>query len=95
MPEETITLQIQGMTCDGCAQWIQDALKRHRGVKRARIDWRVGTGEVTFDAEHTGEQGILDDPVFQGRYTASLGGGGCPFCGAEFTVSNAGRVAAP
>lgn len=50
---------------------------------------------MTFDAENTSEQGILDDPVFRGHYTASLGGGCCPFCGAEFIVTNAGRVAVP
>lgn len=72
MAEQIITLQIEGMTCDGCAQGIRYALKRQKGVKTIKIDWRGGMGEVTFDTADTSEQDILENPVFAGHYKASL-----------------------
>ncbi len=78
MAQQTVVLKIEGMTCEGCAQSIQFALKRQRGVKRTKIDWRTGTGEVTFDTEATVEQDILENPVFEDHYKAVLvPGRGC------------------
>lgn len=36
MAEEKITLQIEGMTCDGCAQGIQQPLNGQRGSGPSR-----------------------------------------------------------
>ena len=72
MPEEKAVLRIEGMTCDGCAQGVQHALKRVAGVSGVKMDWRTGLGEVMFDTEVTSEQDILEDPIFLGHYKASL-----------------------
>ena len=78
MAEAKAVLQIEGMTCDGCAQAIQYSLKRKKGVKQVKVNWRTGQGEVTFDTEETSELDILENPVFRRHYKASLiPSGGC------------------
>ncbi|MBI2886090.1 MAG: heavy-metal-associated domain-containing protein [Chloroflexi bacterium] len=77
MAEQTVQLQIEGMTCEGCAQGIEHGLKRNKGVRRVRVDWRTGLGEVLFDSEATSEQEILENPVFQRHYKATMLGGCC------------------
>ena len=72
MAEETIVLQIRGMTCEGCAQGITYSLNRSKGVKQVKVDWRTGLGEVAFDPARTGPQEILADPAFGGHYSAQL-----------------------
>ncbi len=72
MAEQTIVLQIEGMTCDGCAQSITHALKRAPGIKQVKVDWRAGTGEVTFDALEADEQDILGHRIFTAHYRASV-----------------------
>lgn len=72
MSAETIVLQIEGMTCDGCAQGIQHALKRAKGVRAVKVNWRTGQGEVSFDPTETNELDILENPVFRRHYKASL-----------------------
>ena len=77
MSEEKVLLQIEGMTCDGCAQTISHSLKRDEGVKQVKVNWRTGQGEVTFDTEETSELDILENPAFR-HYKASLiPSGGC------------------
>ena len=79
MVEEKVFMQIGGMTCDGCAQGIQHALERTRGVKAVKVNWRSSQGEVTFDTHETSELDILEHPIFQGHYSACLlpSGGYC------------------
>lgn len=77
MADTTVTLQIEGMTCDGCAQGIRYALKRQKGIKTIKVDWRRGSGEVTFDTAETSEQDILENPIFAGHYKARLNSPGC------------------
>jgi copper chaperone CopZ len=76
MGEQTVSLQIEGMTCDGCAQTIKRYLKQDKGVMDARIDWRSGEAEVAFDREGTDEERILGNRVFQRQYKARLAGPG-------------------
>ena len=77
MAEAKAVLQIEGMTCDGCAQAIQYSLKRKKRVKQDKVNWRTGQGEVTFDTEETSELDILENPAFR-HYKASLiPSGGC------------------
>ena len=45
------TLRIEGMTCDGCARHVAQALKGVPGVESAEVgDWREGTAAVVADA---------------------------------------------
>ena len=72
MGEQTIMLEIQGMTCEGCAQGITYALKQSKGIRQVKVDWRAGLGEVAFDTALTSPEEILADPVFKGHYSAQL-----------------------
>lgn len=74
MAEQTVQLEITGMTCDGCAQSITRALKRSSGVQQVRVDWKMGRGDVVFDPAETSEQGILDNQVFEFGYEARVSG---------------------
>lgn len=76
MAEQSVLLQIEGMTCDGCAQTIKRSLKQNRGVKDVRIDWRSGVGEITFDSEATDRERIVQNRVFQRQYKAQLASSG-------------------
>lgn len=44
--ENRATLSIEGMTCENCAERVEQALKTCRGVKRAVINRRKGTATV-------------------------------------------------
>lgn len=72
MTDTTVRVSIQGMTCEGCAQSIQHALKLARGIKAVKVNWQTGQGEVTFDPAETTEADILEHAVFQGHYSACL-----------------------
>lgn len=76
MAEQTVHLEIEGMTCDGCAQTIKRALKRDQGVKEASVDWTYGIAEIAFDPDLTDEEKILANQVFQRQYKARLGHAG-------------------
>ena len=78
MAEQTIVLQIKGMTCDGCAQGIAYALKQSKGVKHVKVQWRAGLGEIAFDPTLTDPQEILAAPVFGGQYSAQPSTAGRP-----------------
>jgi copper chaperone CopZ len=46
-----LTLRIEGMTCDGCARHVTQALKGVPGVETVEVgDWREGTAVAVADA---------------------------------------------
>lgn len=57
MTERThITLRIEGMTCDGCARHVTEALKHVAGVVEAQVPgWRSGQATVVAEATVTDE----------------------------------------
>ena len=46
---ETLTLNISGMVCGGCANTVRQALLALDGVAEAGVSHVEGTAEVTFD----------------------------------------------
>lgn len=44
---ETVTLQVDGMTCGGCAKNVEKAALSVPGVKKADVDHAAGTATVT------------------------------------------------
>ncbi|MDB6027006.1 MAG: Heavy metal transport/detoxification protein [Verrucomicrobiales bacterium] len=50
---ETKQIAIEGMTCDGCVQTIEKALRKINGVKELRIDRSAALATVTFDHKQT------------------------------------------
>lgn len=57
------SLQVEGMTCQGCANAIKTALGRIEGVLDVRADWQTGKVQVSAAAgltQNTVEQAIQD-----------------------------------
>ena len=61
---EKLTLNVEGMTCGGCANSIKNALNSRDGVKSSEADVAAGTVSVEFDSavirKATLEQAIVD-----------------------------------
>ena len=45
----TVTIQVEGMTCGGCAVMIEEALKGTDGVQEARVSYERGEAWVKYD----------------------------------------------
>ncbi len=55
--QETVTIQIEGMTCEGCAVSIRKALKHLEGVKSVDVSFKKKRAIVKYDpAKVTPEQ---------------------------------------
>ncbi len=51
-PKDHIVLRVEGMTCDGCARHVTEALKSTTGVQDAQVgNWRAGQATVRTDAD--------------------------------------------
>ena len=50
---ETITLDIGGMTCQGCVGSVTRVLRATAGVSDARVSLTPGKAEVTYDPART------------------------------------------
>lgn len=94
MAEETIVLEIKGMTCEECAQSITYSLKRAKGVQNVKVDWRAKLGEVAFDPTLIGPQEILDHPAFGGQFGAQLSSQAGPVSGRRQSGKRGELVAA-
>lgn len=46
---QTATVKITGMTCDGCANQVRNALLKVDGVYDAEVNWESGVATVKFD----------------------------------------------
>lgn len=66
-----ITLRIEGMTCDGCARHVREALKKVPGVEEAQVGfWKTGQAVVVASSDVQG--GELVDAVKEAGYGAVL-----------------------
>lgn len=45
---ESLTLCIEGMSCEHCVKRVTDALKSIKGVKKAIVDLEAKSAEVTY-----------------------------------------------
>jgi copper chaperone CopZ len=50
---ETLTLNISGMTCMGCASSVERKLTEQPGVASAQVDLGAGQAEVRYDPQQT------------------------------------------
>lgn len=66
----TIDVTVEGMTCEGCAEKVRDALAKTDGVTVADVD--VASGKVTVHPDGSVERGALefaiDTAVFDAGY---------------------------
>lgn len=54
----TITLRVEGMTCDHCKQTVEGALQKVPGVQEARVDLQKKTATVRYDETKTNETAL-------------------------------------
>jgi mercuric reductase len=66
---ETIELQIEGMTCDGCSSHIEKDMKNKKGVVNCEVDHESGKGKFTFDSEKLDKSAVIDAVNNVGNYT--------------------------
>jgi copper chaperone len=71
---ETVTVQVDGMTCTGCEQRIGNALRRVDGVREVAADYTSGRVQVRFDPETTGPATVIDRITLAGYTVRSDGG---------------------
>ena len=50
MSEQTVILEVRGMTCDNCVRHVEGALNRVPGVVEASVDLAARQATVTFVA---------------------------------------------
>ena len=50
---ETVTLEVQGMTCAACPITVKMALKKVPGVTDVKVDYKSGIAEVNYDPMKT------------------------------------------
>ncbi|MGJ3243557.1 MAG: mercuric transporter MerT family protein [Opitutales bacterium] len=68
---KTATVQVEGMTCAGCAVGVEAAFLDLPGVGDARVDWQTGEATVRYDPEIITENDLLRAPV-EPPYTLQL-----------------------
>lgn len=66
-----ITLNIDGMTCNGCVASVTKILQGVDGVASAEVSLADKRAEVAFDAEKTSPEALIA-AVEDGGYDASL-----------------------
>ncbi|GAN87574.1 heavy-metal-associated domain-containing protein [Komagataeibacter intermedius] len=68
---EKITLNISGMTCDGCASKVVHALEGVDGVAMVEVSLEQGKAFVTYDSRTTNPDDLfaaVDDAGFDAGY---------------------------
>lgn len=60
MTKETIKLDITGMTCDHCATGIEKLLSKNDGVTEAKVSYKNGSCECSFDPSKTSKEAIIN-----------------------------------
>ncbi|WP_445718206.1 mercury(II) reductase [Flavobacterium sp.] len=66
---ETITLEIEGMTCNGCATHIEKDMNATQGVLSSTVNHETGKGEFTFDADKMSEADVINAVNSVGDYS--------------------------
>lgn len=55
----TITLYINGMTCQGCVRSIEQALNAQTAINHVKIDLANHSAQITFDPKHLNIQNLI------------------------------------
>jgi copper chaperone len=63
----TITLNVQGMSCNHCVNTIESSLKGLSGVQNTKVDLKANTVTVTFDETAVG-QNELKEVILEAGY---------------------------
>jgi copper ion binding protein len=73
MPDQTVHMSIEGMTCDHCVRAVTRALQETAGVHTANVSLESKSADVTFDDEKTNTD-ALKAAVAEEGYSASIPG---------------------
>ncbi len=65
----TVTLDVQGMTCSGCAFGVEMAIKQVPGVQGAEVDYAAGAANVEYDPQVANPEAVVE-AVNEAGYTA-------------------------
>ena len=57
---KTTIFKIEGMACDGCAETIQDLIKKEPGVRMASVSFDDRTARVLYDPQSVQESRLVD-----------------------------------
>ncbi|WP_025740687.1 mercury(II) reductase [Aquimarina pacifica] len=71
MPQntETISLEIEGMTCEGCATHIEKDMNATEGVLSSTVNHGTGKGEFTIDVDKMSKANVIDAVNSVGDYS--------------------------
>jgi mercuric reductase len=65
---KTIQLNIEGMTCDGCAKHIEKDIKKNKAIVNCNVNYKSAKGEFTFNADELSEKELIDKINQVGSY---------------------------
>ena len=68
---QTITLNIEGMTCGGCVKSVTRILENTEGVAKAEVSLENKNAVIEFDPAKTNAAALID-AVEDGGYDAAL-----------------------
>lgn len=60
-----LSLRIKDMHCGSCASSIEHAVKRQKGVIKAKIDYSKGVGTILYDPDIVNKEQIIANPIFK------------------------------
>ncbi|MBI2923872.1 MAG: cation transporter [Planctomycetes bacterium] len=72
---QTMTLRIEGMTCEACAPHVEAELASVPGVRRATVLYAEGRAVVAVDATHPPDPAMLVSAVEKAGYSAQFAPG--------------------
>ncbi len=57
---KSVTLKVEGMSCNGCAERIRTSMAAQPGVKSADVSFAQGQARVLYDQQATDENRLVD-----------------------------------
>lgn len=55
----SLTLRIEGMHCDGCAETIKAVVEREPGVRAAAVSFKNGEARILYDPQATSAERLV------------------------------------
>ena len=56
---KSVTLKVEGMRCNGCAETIRSRITAQPGVQTADVSFEQGKARVLYDPQATGEDQLV------------------------------------
>ena len=56
---KSVTLKIEGMHCNGCANTIRALVEREPGVQMATVSFDAGEARILYDAQTVAEDRLI------------------------------------